>query len=113
MNVPKTIFRQYDVRGLVDKELTPEFATALGRAFATKAWQVLGRTPVIAVGRDNRPSGERLARGVRIGIQAAAAIAIDVGMEPTPALNFAVHHLNADGGLQDTGSHNPPEFNGF
>jgi phosphomannomutase / phosphoglucomutase len=113
MNVPKTIFRQYDVRGVVDRELTPEFATALGRAFATKGWQVLGRAPVIAVGRDNRPSGELLSRAVRIGIQAAGAIAVDVGMVPTPALYFAVHHLRTDGGLQVTGSHNPPEFNGF
>jgi phosphomannomutase len=113
MNVPKSVFRQYDVRGLVDRELTPDFAGALGRAFATKGWQVLGRPPVIAVGRDNRPSGDRLARAVRLGIQAAGGTAIDVGMLPTPALYFAVHHLATDGGLQVTGSHNPPEFNGF
>ncbi len=113
MNVPQSIFRQYDVRGLVDRELTPELAIALGRAFATRAALQLGRSPVIAVGRDNRPSGTALARGVQLGIQAAGATAIDVGMLPTPALYFAVHHLRTDGGVQVTGSHNPPEFNGF
>jgi phosphomannomutase len=65
------------------------------------------------VGRDNRPSGESLAAGIRSGIAQTGATAIDVGMLPTPALYFAVHALKTDGGLQVTGSHNPPEFNGF
>ncbi len=113
MNVPKNIFRQYDVRGVVDRELTPELARALGRAFATAGWRRLGRAPTLVVGRDNRPSGDRLAQGVRQGIVAAGGTAIDVGMLPTPALYYAVHHLASDGGVQVTGSHNPPEFNGF
>ncbi len=113
MNVPKSIFRQYDVRGLVGRELTPEFARALGHAFGSVAHERLGRTPVIAVGRDNRPSGEALSRGVRTGITEAGGNVIDVGMLPTPALYFAVSALHTDGGLQVTGSHNPPEFNGF
>jgi len=113
VNVPKNIFRQYDVRGVVDRELTPDLARALGRAFATAGWRRLGRAPVLAVGRDNRPSGDALARAVRQGIVAAGGTAIDVGMLPTPALYFAVHQLATDGGLQVTGSHNPPEFNGF
>ncbi|HET8650092.1 MAG TPA: phosphomannomutase/phosphoglucomutase [Gemmatimonadales bacterium] len=113
MNVPKSIFREYDVRGLVGSELSPEFARALGHAFASAGWDKLGRAPVIAVGRDNRPSGEALAAGVRQGIVEAGATALDVGMLPTPALYFAVQALRTDGGLQVTGSHNPPEFNGF
>ena len=113
MNVPRNIFREYDVRGLVDTELTPALAFALGRAFASAGWKVLGRAPVLAVGRDNRPSGGALATGVRDGIVAAGGTAVDVGMLPTPALYFAVHQLKTDGGLQVTGSHNPPEFNGF
>ena len=113
MNVPQSVFRQYDVRGLVDRELTPEFARALGRAFASVAHERLGKAPVIAVGRDNRPSGDSLSRGVRRGITEAGGTAIDIGTAPTPALYFAVSALGTDAGLQVTGSHNPPEFNGF
>ena len=113
MNVPKSIFREYDVRGLVDKELTPEFARALGRAFASVAADRLGHPPTIAVGRDNRPSSPRLAEGVRRGIADAGGTAIDVGTLPTPALYFGVISLETDGGIQVTGSHKPPEFNGF
>ncbi|HEU4474726.1 MAG TPA: phosphomannomutase/phosphoglucomutase [Gemmatimonadales bacterium] len=113
MKVPRSIFRQYDVRGLVDEELTPEFARALGRAFATVAWDRVGRAPTIAVGRDNRPSGPALSQGIRAGIAEAGGTAVDVGTLPTPALYFAVSALGTDGGLQVTGSHNPPEFNGF
>jgi phosphomannomutase/phosphoglucomutase len=113
MNVPRTVFRQYDVRGIVDTELTPAFARALGQAFATAGFEKLGRAPVLAVGRDNRPSGEALAAAYRAGIVAAGGTAIDVGLLPTPALYFAVYALKADGGCQVTGSHNPPEFNGF
>ena len=113
MNAPKSIFRQYDVRGVVGKELTPELARGLGRAFATIAWDRLGRAPVVAVGRDNRPSGGELAQGVRRGIVEAGGTAVDLGTLPTPALYFGVAALTADAGVQVTGSHNPPEFNGF
>jgi phosphomannomutase/phosphoglucomutase len=113
MNAPKSIFRQYDIRGLVGSELTPDFARGLGRAFATVAWHRLGRAPTIAVGRDNRPSGEALAAALRGGMVEAGATAMDVGTLPTPALYFGVVALGADGGVQVTGSHNPPEFNGF
>lgn len=113
MNVPRSIFRQYDVRGLVGSELTPELGRALGRAYATLGWERLGRAPRLAVGRDNRPSGEALAAAVRSGIVQSGGTAVDVGQVPTPALYFAVHALETDGGLQVTGSHNPPEFNGF
>src|SRR5215204_6359428 len=97
MNVPKSVFRQYDVRGLVDRELTQEFAGALGRAMASLGWTKLGRAPVIAVGRDNRPSGLRLSEGFRRGIAQAGGTAIDIGEVPTPALYLAVYALEADG----------------
>lgn len=113
MDVPAVIFRQYDIRGLVGEELTPALAHAVGRAFATLARQRIGRPARLAVGRDNRPSGETLARAVRDGIVRAGATAVDVGELPTPALYLATHTLDVDGGLQVTGSHNPPEFNGF
>lgn len=113
MQVPHSIFREYDVRGLVGEQLTPEFAHALGRAVGTRAIARFGRAATIAVGRDNRPSGAALAEGVRNGLVASGCTAIDVGELPTPALYFAVEALDTDGGIQVTGSHNPPEFNGF
>jgi phosphomannomutase/phosphoglucomutase len=113
VNVPKSIFRQYDVRGIVGQQLTPEFARALGRAFASVAWDKVGHAPIIAVGRDNRPSGPALADAFREGVADAGGTAVDVGMLPTPALYFAVSALGTDAGCQVTGSHNPPEFNGF
>lgn len=67
MDVPAGIFRQYDIRGLVDVELSAAVAHAIGRALATYTQTRLGVTPRIAVGRDNRPSGERLAGAVRDG----------------------------------------------
>lgn len=113
MDIPAVIFRQYDIRGVVGDELSPPIAHAVGRALASMGRKMVGRDARIAVGRDNRPSGDLLARAVRDGIAAAGAVAVDVGMLPTPALYFALHELEVDGGLQVTGSHNPPEFNGF
>ncbi|MCZ6917431.1 MAG: phosphomannomutase/phosphoglucomutase [Gemmatimonadetes bacterium] len=113
MNVPEAIFRQYDIRGVIGEQIDVQVAHAIGRAVATHARRRLGRPARLAVGRDNRPSGEGLAQAVRDGMAAAGAHAIDVGMLPTPALYLALHELDVDGGLQVTGSHNPPEFNGF
>jgi phosphomannomutase/phosphoglucomutase len=113
MNVPRSIFREYDIRGVVGEQLTADFAVALGRAYASTAWSVLGRGPTVAVGRDNRPSGGGLAAALRRGLVEGGATVIDVGELPTPALYFAVESLGTDGGIQVTGSHNPPEFNGF
>ena len=113
MQPPAAIFREYDIRGTVGSELTAEVARAIGQAIATIGWERLGRSPRLAVGRDNRPSGGALAHGVISGIEAVGGHAVDVGELPTPALYFATHVLNVDGGVQVTGSHNPPEFNGF
>jgi phosphomannomutase/phosphoglucomutase len=117
VKLPATIFRQYDIRGTVGDQLTPAVARAVGQAYTTLAWERLGerggRAPRVAVGRDNRPSGAELAAGVRAGITAAGGTAVDVGELPTPALYFATHTLDVDGGVQVTGSHNPSEFNGF
>jgi phosphomannomutase/phosphoglucomutase len=113
VEVPSFIFRQYDIRGIVGDELTPRLAHAIGQAVTTIARARIGRDPRLAVGRDNRPSGELLARAVRDGIAQAGGTAVDVGMLPTPALYLALHELQVDGGIQVTGSHNPPEFNGF
>jgi len=113
MNVPAVIFRQYDIRGTVGDQLTPQLAHAVGRAFATIVRQRRRMDPRIAVGRDNRPSGDLLSRAVRDGIAAAGGTAVDVGQLPTPALYLAVKEIGVQAGFQVTGSHNPPEFNGF
>jgi phosphomannomutase/phosphoglucomutase len=108
------IFRQYDIRGVVGPDVTPEVAEGIGRAFASLARRRLGKeSPTLALGRDNRLSSEELAAAVRRGMTAAGAQVTDVGLVPTPAHSFAVFHLGLDGGLQVTGSHNPPQYNGF
>ena len=113
MPLPATIFREYDIRGIVGDQLTADGAQAIGQGVATLGWERLRRAPRIAVGRDNRPSGGGLAEGLQAGIAAAGGHAIDVGILPTPALYFATHVLEVDGGVHVTGSHNPPQFNGF
>lgn len=113
MKVPAAAFRQYDIRGVVGDDLTPELAHAIGRAVTTVAARKVDRPPRLAVGRDNRPSGDMLARALRDGIAAAGGVAIDVGQLPTPALYLTQFELDVDGCVQVTGSHNPPEFNGF
>ncbi|MDH3569518.1 MAG: phosphomannomutase, partial [Gemmatimonadota bacterium] len=113
MDIPSVIFRQYDIRGVVGDQLTAPLAHAVGRSVATVTRGRIGRAPRLAVGRDNRPSGTMLASAVRDGIARAGGTAVDVGVLPTPALYLALHELSVDGGIQVTGSHNPPEFNGF
>ena len=113
MKIPPSIFRQYDIRGVVGEQLDAQVAHAIGRAVATDARRRTGKAARLAVGRDNRLSGELLAHALGDGMAAAGATAIDIGMLPTPALYLALHELGVDGGVQVTGSHNPPQFNGF
>jgi phosphomannomutase/phosphoglucomutase len=113
MLTPEHIFRQYDIRGLVADELTPEVSEGVGRAYATWASQHLGRPPRIAVGQDNRPSSPELAEGLIRGLNRSGADVIDIGIVPTPTLYWAEKTLPTDGGIQITGSHNPPEWNGI
>lgn len=109
--IPGHIFREYDIRGLHETELTNEAAEAVGRAFATVLLREGGRRA--ALGRDVRPSSERLAAAAERGMLAAGLKVERVGLVPTPALYYAVVARGLDGGMQITGSHNPPEFNGF
>jgi len=114
--IPGHIFREYDIRGLHATELTDPVAEAVGRAFGTliREGEPGGEPgPTVALGRDVRPSSERLARAVERGIRAAGVAVERVGVVPTPALYYAVVARALAGGLQVTGSHNPPEFNGF
>jgi len=109
--IPHHIFREYDIRGLHETELTSEVAESVGRAFGTLIAGEGGTR--VALGRDVRPSSARLAAAVERGITACGLEVDRVGVVPTPALYFAVVARGLDGGLQVTGSHNPPEFNGF
>ncbi|MCK6545509.1 phosphomannomutase/phosphoglucomutase [Myxococcota bacterium] len=111
MAVDPTIFREYDIRGLVDGQLTPEAVRLVGRAYATMvAPQGVQR---VTVGRDCRDSSPRLAAALREGLTAGGLDVIDVGMVTTPMQYFSIFHFDADGGVQITGSHNPPEYNGL
>jgi phosphomannomutase/phosphoglucomutase len=110
--IPAGIFRQYDIRGIVDRDLTPTVANALGRAYAAYL-DDHGISGAVAVGRDNRPSGTMLRDALVEGLTSAGRDVVDVGTVPTPALYWALHHVGVSGGIQITGSHNPPEYNGF
>lgn len=105
------IFREYDIRGRVPEELNQETAYRLGQVFGSY-YQGLGAKR-ISLGRDCRLSSPELRLGVMQGMSDAGIHVIDVGMVPTPLLYFSLHHLDVDGGVQITGSHNPPEYNGF
>ena len=107
-----TIFREYDIRGVSGKDLTPEVARLIGRAYAAflKERNVSG---TIAVGRDNRPSGEALHAALVGALLESGVDVVDVGIVPTPLAYWAQHRLGVAGGVQVTGSHNPPEYNGF
>ena len=105
------IFRAYDIRGIADVDLNPEVARAIGRALGTLARRRGATT--FAVGRDCRVSGPRVRDDVVAGLTSTGLRVLDVGMVPTPMLYFAVVHRGLGGGVQITGSHNPPEFNGL
>ena len=106
-----TIFREYDIRGVADKELLDDDIVLLGQGFGTYLARHAGRN--ICLGRDTRLSSPRLRDALIRGLQAAGCRVTDVGVVPTPLLYYSVVHLNAQGGVMITGSHNPPEFNGF
>lgn len=111
------IFREYDIRGLVDKDLTGPVLEAIGMAYGTWLYQQDagsgGARKRVAVGRDVRLSSRRFAESLIIGLRRAGCDVINVGEVPTPVLYFAVGHFDTDGGIEVTASHNPPEFNGL
>jgi len=110
MQVSASIFKAYDIRGVVPSTLDPSLAQALGRAFGTQARAMGERT--VAVGRDGRLSGPSLSQALIQGLVEAGVEVIDVGMVTTPMLYFAASTLCASG-IQVTGSHNPKDYNGF
>lgn len=106
-----TLLREYDIRGVVDDTLSLADAIAVGRSFGTIV-QRRGGTHV-CVGYDGRLSSPALADGVAEGLAACGLTVMEVGLGPTPMLYYAVRALEADGGVMITGSHNPPDYNGF
>lgn len=114
MNVSPTIFREYDIRGIVAEDLTADLVEAVGRAYGTRWRRATGRsTGRIAVGHDNRPSSPELAARLCAGLNAAGLDVVLLDTVPTPTLYYATVALDTDGGIQITGSHNPPEYNGI
>lgn len=105
------IFREYDVRGLVDKDLTDAVVEDLGRGLGTMVKRAHGST--VVVGRDARESGPRFQAAFIKGVTSTGLHVIDVGVVPTPVVYFAANTLPVDGLAVITGSHNPPEYNGF
>lgn len=110
-SVPASIFRAYDIRGVVGETLGSEVARALGCAIGSEAHDRGQQT--IVVGRDGRRSSPELAEACIEGLRAAGRDVIDIGCVPTPVLYFATHYLNTGSGVMVTGSHNPPDYNGF
>ena len=105
------VFRAYDIRGVVDKDFNAEWVTHLGKACGT---YLAGRGISSAViGYDCRHSSPAYHDALVEGILSTGTDVISIGMVPTPALYFAVKHLNRQGGVMITASHNPPEYNGF
>ena len=112
MALSQDIFREYDIRGITGKDLTPDVARAVARGYAAFLADA-GVKGEIAVGRDNRPSGTELHRELVAGLLESGLDVVDIGIVPTPLAYWAQANLNVAGGIQITGSHNPPEFNGF
>jgi phosphomannomutase/phosphoglucomutase len=106
-----TIFRAYDIRGVVGETLSAETAYEIGRAIGSEAYYRGEQT--VVVGRDGRISGPELSEALIEGLKATGRDVKDIGQVPTPILYFAAQQLDANSGVMVTGSHNPPDYNGF
>ena len=111
IHVSQSMFRAYDIRGVLGKTLNADVARLIGRAIGSEMASRGLKT--IAVGRDGRLSGPSLSAALIEGLRAAGADVTDIGAAPTPVLYFATQHLNLGSGVMVTGSHNPPDYNGF
>ena len=108
------IFRQYDIRGIVGEDLDPEVTEAVGRAFGSRVRRdANSSSPTVTVGCDNRATSPALAEGLISGMRSVGVDVLDVGTVPTPVLYWSEVTLGTDAGVQITGSHNPPEWNGI
>ena len=105
------IFREYDIRGIVGQDLTPENVELIGKAIGTYIRRDGGKT--LTLGWDVRASSVEFRDIMTRALNSTGCDVIDIGRVPTPVSYFSLHHLKPDGGVMITGSHNPPEFNGF
>ena len=105
------IFREYDIRGIVDQDLTDEVVEQLGKGIGT--YFLKHDAHSASIGGDVRLSTDRFREQLIKGLRSVGVDVIDIGMVPTPVQYFSMHHLPVDAGVQITGSHNPPNFNGF
>jgi phosphomannomutase / phosphoglucomutase len=109
--VNPSIFREYDIRGLAEKEFDKEFALLLGKVHGTMIGEAGGSR--VSVGRDCRATSDQYAEAVIAGLISTGLRVVDLGVCPTPLLYFSLFHLNTDGGIEVTASHNPSDYNGF
>ena len=115
MQLSPSIFKAYDIRGIIDETLDPSIAKLIGKAFGTEMRE-LGETDIV-IGRDGRLSGPSLIEALTEGLLSTGINVIDLGMVATPMVYFAAHHTingkQPQSGIMITGSHNPPNYNGF
>jgi phosphomannomutase/phosphoglucomutase len=111
VDIAPSIFRAYDIRGLVGETLTEEVVTTLGQGIGSEVFERGFQSVVVA--RDARVSSDSLQSALIQGLMASGRDVIDLGLVPTPLLNYAVHELNIECGVMVTGSHNPPQYNGL
>ena len=109
--ISRSIFKAYDIRGIVDKTLTEEVCEKVGMALGTLAQKK--NVSHICVGRDGRLSGPRLQAALMKGVRKAGVGVYDIGAVPTPVLYFSTVYLKTGSGVAVTGSHNPPDYNGL
>lgn len=106
-----TVLREYDIRGIIGKTVNADDARAIGRGFGTQVVRQGGAK--VAIGYDGRHSSPELEQAVVEGLKSTGLHVVRIGLGPTPMLYFTVRHLKLDAGLMITGSHNPPDYNGF
>ena len=111
MNIPSSIFKAYDIRGIVETELTPEIVKLIGRAVGSESIEKGERG--VVVGRDGRLTGPELSEALISGLIESGCHVVNIGMVPSPVVYFATHTKAATSGVMITGSHNPAEYNGL
>ena len=108
---PAEIFKAYDIRGIVDKSLTVDMTYQIGQSIGTEA--IVNDQTAVIIGRDGRLSGLKLSKVLADGIRSTGIDVVDIGVAPTPVVYFAAYHLGIPSCVAITGSHNPPDYNGF